>query len=115
MRVEGLEVAAKPVDDDYSTLVRLANHASKLLREFIAMDPGLYRTRELLSELEHVIAEFRSLQPPPTLDKEPALHIVQKCLICKLEIEADQESFETPEAVYHADCYERKSGLPKQK
>jgi hypothetical protein len=58
-------VAAKPVDGDSSALLKLANHASKLLREFTDLEPGQrYRMAELLAELEHVIAEFRRLRPP---------------------------------------------------
>jgi hypothetical protein len=61
-------VAAKPVDGDSSALLKLANHASKLLREFTDLEPGQrYRMAELLAELEHVIAEFRRLRPPPDL------------------------------------------------
>jgi hypothetical protein len=97
-------VAAKPFDGDHSALVRHTNQASRLLREFTELKPGpgqRYRAVELLAELEHVIAEFRRLHPPPTFRKGPVLRLVRVCSICELEIGEDQESFETPGAVYH--------------
>ena len=64
-------MAAKPVDLNYSTLVRLADHASKLLGEFVALDPAdRHEMTELLAELEHVIAEFRRLRPPRRFERE---------------------------------------------
>ena len=107
-------MAAKPVDFDYSVLVRLADHASKLLREFTELDDPADRQKmpELLAELEHLIGEFRRLRPPPTLrngpptfrNGPPTLRLVRKCAICGLEIRKDHESFETLRAAYHVDC-----------
>jgi hypothetical protein len=110
-------MAAKPVDLDHSALVRLADHASKLLGEFVALDPAdRHEMTELLAELEHVIAEFRRLRPPPAFRKgAPTLRLVRICAICEVEITEDGESFETPGAVYHVDCYERETGIPKRK
>jgi hypothetical protein len=111
-------VAAKPVDSDHLSIVRLANHASKLARQFIELESiDRYRMVELLAELEHVIAEFRRLRPPPTFRREPApsLRVVRVCTICELEIREHHESFETPGAAYHAECYERVTGIPRRK
>src|SRR5215469_17540686 len=83
-----LDVAAKPVDFDHSTLVRLADHAIKLLREFIALNPAdRHKMTELLAELEEVIVEFRRKRPPLTFRREtPTLHLVRACAICGVEI-----------------------------
>ena len=64
-------MAAKPADFDVSVLVSLADHASKLLLEFTELDDPAdsQKMPELLAELEHLIAEFRRLRPPPTFQK----------------------------------------------
>jgi hypothetical protein len=109
-------VAAKPVDYDESALVRLSNHAVKVVREFIHTHPAdRHRLAELHAELDHVVAEFRRLRPPPTFRKEPALRLVRFCSICQLEITQGGESFESPGAAYHVDCYERETGQARRR
>jgi hypothetical protein len=111
-------VAAKPVDRDHSSLVKLANHASKLLREFIELEPAdRHRMTELLAELQNVIAEFRRLRPPPAFRKDHGgLRLIRTCAICRESVNEDEaEHFETPGAVYHSDCYEQATGISRKK
>jgi hypothetical protein len=110
-------VAAKPVDRDNSALVKLANHASKLLQQFIDLEPSeRFKTVELLAELEHVITEFRRLRPPPTFRKDANLRLVRTCAICRESILEDADMhFETPGAAYHLDCYDRATGISRKR
>jgi recombinational DNA repair protein (RecF pathway) len=43
------------------------------------------------------------------------LRLVHRCAICREPLDEYHESFQTPGAVYHADCYERETGLSRRK
>ena len=59
-------MAAKAQEPDVDLLSSLADHAHKLLLEFVGLSfTQNERSAELLDELEHVIAEFKRLRPPP--------------------------------------------------
>jgi hypothetical protein len=110
-------VAAKPVETDSSILVSLAEHAQKVLQEFVGLrSADKHRASELVAELEHVVAEFRRLRPPPPL--RGGLRLMRPpgglphCPICEDEIHpALPGIFETPGATYHLVCYRRAIGL----
>ena len=112
-------MAAKPVDTDNSILVSLADHAQKILQEFVDLGrDDKSRGVELLAELDHVVAEFRRLRPPPTFRTPKHLSLVRTsgeetplCIICGKEVDRLSSSFfETPGAAYHLTCYGRAIG-----
>ena len=112
-------MAAKPIEADVSVLISLAEHAQKVLQEYVEVG-GNDRSRgvELLSELEYVVSEFRRLRPPPTFRLQNQLRRVQAssdhsplCAICWGEVDRSTPSFfETPGAAYHLSCYGRAIG-----
>jgi hypothetical protein len=89
-----------------------------MLQEFVELGRGdNSRGVDLLNELEHVIAEFRRLRPPPTFRNSSQLRLVRTSdeesplrIICGKHIElSSQDFFETPGAAYHLWCYDERS------
>lgn len=110
-------MAAKPLDPDRLFLSKLADHAHKLLRQFVALsDRELERAAELTAEFEHVIAEFKRLRPPPTFKRSRHLKLVEtlslrQCSICEQHVDLKHDSFfQTEGAIYHRACYRRVVG-----
>jgi hypothetical protein len=105
-------MAAKPADPDLTILSNLADHAHKLLHEFV--DQPLVtqeRGAELLAELEHVILEFKRLRPPPTFKPERRLHLVDPvrlCSVCSKPVDRRRSDYlETVRAAYHIECLDK--------
>src|SRR5215469_3064186 len=107
-------MAAKPIDPSFNVefLADLADHAHKLIDEFLAL-PASERERatELINEVQHVLAEFRRLRPPPTFAKRH-LRLVRRdefCSICLHAVDRFSENFiATEQKIYHTEClYER--------
>lgn len=69
------------------------------------------RATELLHEMEHVIAEFKRLRPPPPLRRGRLLrladtHAQRRCSICEQPVNRKLSNyFETEGAIYHCSCY----------
>jgi hypothetical protein len=105
-------MAAKPIDPDFSFLQNLADHAHKLLQEFVAL-PHSERGRaaELTTEFEHVIAEFKRLRPAPLFKKGRHLRLADSlsprlCSICERPVNLEYDDFfRTEGAIYHHACY----------
>jgi hypothetical protein len=66
--------------------------------------------------MEHVIAEFKRLRPPPPLKKGRLLllgerHAPRHCSICEQPVDKKLGNyFESEGAIYHSDCYTRVVG-----
>lgn len=109
-------MAAKPVDPDRLVLSTLADHAHKLLREFIALpNRELERATELTAEFEHVVAEFKRLRPPPPFKGSRHLRLAEprprRCSICEQPVDLSiHDFFKTEGAIYHRVCYSRVVG-----
>lgn len=103
-------MAAKPIDPDLSFLADLADHAHKLIDEFISL-PSSERERatELLYEIQYVISEFKNLRPPPTFAARK-LHLVSPssvCEICGKPVNLhDADFIQEMTSVYHVTCLE---------
>lgn len=107
-------MAAKPVDPNPSFLADLADHAHKLIDQFISL-PASERERaiELLYEVQFVISEFRRLRPPPTFATARKLRLVSArpvCEVCGKPVDPDAvDTLEAMRSVYHVGCvYGRK-------
>jgi hypothetical protein len=105
-------MAAKPVDPDLTVLQSLADHAHKLLHEFVSLpDHELDRAAELTAEFEHVIAEFKRLRPAPLFKKPRRLWLAgtinpRLCSICERPVNFNgHDFFQTEGAIYHCACY----------
>jgi hypothetical protein len=105
-------MAAKPVEPDLSILQNLADHAHKLLHEFVALPHSeLDRAAELTAEFEHVIAEFKRLRPAPPFKKRQHLRLAatlkaRLCSICEQPVNLEYDDFfQTEGAIYHHSCY----------
>jgi hypothetical protein len=105
-------VAAKPTETDFALLSELADHAHKLLGEFVILPcTEADRASELLNEMEQVIAEFKRLRPPPPLKRRRILRLAEtdapsRCSICERAVDRSQcNFFETEGAIYHCNCY----------
>jgi hypothetical protein len=105
-------MAAKPVGPDFSILQNLADHAHKLVNEFVAVPLNeQQRAGELVIELEHVIAEFRRLRPAPVFKGARQLWLAETkkprlCSICEQGVDLkNRDYFETEGAIYHRACY----------
>ena len=105
-------MAAKPVDPDFSILQNLADHAHKLLQEFVALPHSeLERAAELTAEFEHVIAEFKRLRPAPLFKNGRNLRLAttlrpRLCSICERPVNLEYDDFfRTEGAIYHHSCY----------
>ena len=110
-------MAAKPTDTDLALLSDLADYAHRLLGEFTVLPCSeADRATELLSEMEHVIAEFKRLRPPPPLKRGRLFllsetHAPRRCSICEQPVDRKLRSyFETEGAIYHCNCYSRVVG-----
>ena len=108
----GISMAAKPLDPDLFVLSKLADHAHKLLHEFVALP--IYeqeRAAELTAEFEHVVAEFKRLRPPPSFKGSRHLRPAEtlkprRCSICERPVDLkNHEFFQTECAIYHRACY----------
>lgn len=115
-------MAAKPViDPDFALLSNLADHAQRLIKEFVELPrEDRQGASELLSELEHVVEEFKRLRPTPIFKRESHLRIVNaahtaainsnahprndKCAICVEPINGAKNIFEQNGDAYHAEC-----------
>ena len=65
-------MAAKPQEPDLLFLADLADHAHKLINEFISLPiTDRQQSTALLIEIQFVISEFRRLRPPLSLASEP--------------------------------------------
>jgi hypothetical protein len=109
----GIAVAADPTETDVALLSDLAGHAHRLLGEFIALPCSeADKATELLNEMEHVIAEFKRLRPPPPLKRGRLLrlaetHALRHCSICEQPVDRKMDNyFETEGAIYHCSCYD---------
>jgi hypothetical protein len=105
-------MAAKPVDPDRSILHHLADHAHKLLQEYVSLPSDeLERAAELTTEFEHVIAEFKRLRPAPLFKRRRDLRLAPKlttrlCSICEQPVNLEYDDFfQTEGAIYHHSCY----------
>jgi hypothetical protein len=105
-------MAAKPVGPDFSILPDLADHAHKLVNEFVALPPDeQLRAAELVAQFEHVIAEFKRLRPAPVFKGVRRLRLAEMakprlCSICEQTVDLkNQNYFETEGAIYHRACY----------
>src|SRR5215469_4731335 len=107
-------MAAKPVDPDLLLLADLADHAHKLINEFISL-PWAERERatDLLAEIQLVIAEFRRLRPPLPLGSVRAARALRlvttkpSCEICGKAVDLDSaEIMRAMRTVYHLACLE---------
>ena len=112
-------MAAKPADPDFTILSNLADHAHKLLREFV--DRPLVtqeRSAELLAELEYVITEFKRLRPPPTFKAERRLRLVDSmrlCGVCCMPVDRRRSDYlETVCAAYHIECLDKPQAQEKK-
>lgn len=112
-------MAAKPADPDFTILSNLADHAHKLLHEFV--DRPLVtqeRAAELLAELEDVITEFKRLRPPPTFKPERRLRLVEQvrlCSVCSMPVDRRRSDYlETVSAAYHIECLETPEAQEKK-
>jgi hypothetical protein len=110
--LRGTKVAAKAEEPDFSRLSGLAEHAHKLLQEFVGLPYSQTdRAAELLAELEHVIAEFKRLRPPPTFKAVHGLRLVpiedsRLCSVCQRPVDLGKRNhIETDSAVYHSSCF----------
>ena len=109
-------MVAKPDDPGFNVtfLADLADHADKLLNEFLAL-PASERGRatDLIAEVQHVIAEFRRLRPPPTVVKR-RLHLVKAgelCGVCSHSVDRSAGNFTATEySVYHTACLYGRDG-----
>jgi hypothetical protein len=104
-------MAAKPKEPDLNFLADLADHAHKLIREFIDLPLSeREHTTELLFEIEHIIAEFKRLRPPPTFGQNRRLRLVESnpepvCGICFRPVDRSSDAFtETTRTIYHLIC-----------
>ncbi|HYK64135.1 MAG TPA: hypothetical protein VEY94_04255 [Patescibacteria group bacterium] len=104
-------MATKPVDPAFNAefLADLADHAHKLVDEFLALPAGeRERATELISEVQHILSEFRRLRPPPTFAKRRLLRLVKAeefCAICSGRVDRSMGNFTASEyAVYHTSC-----------
>jgi hypothetical protein len=107
-------MAAKPVGFDTSILQNLADHAHKLLHEFVELPSDeQQRSAELMVEFENVIAEFKRLRPAPVFKGARRLWLAETakprlCSICEQAVHlAGGDYFETEGAIYHRACYSR--------
>jgi hypothetical protein len=104
-------MAAKPIDTDLTILADLAEHAHKLLHEFVDRPPTQDRAAELLAELEHVIVEFKRLRPPPTFKPERHLRPVDPvrlCGVCSRPVDRRRSDYlETVRAAFHIECLDK--------
>jgi hypothetical protein len=105
-------VAIKAETPDVSRLSGLADHAHKLLHEFVGLPYTQNdRASELLAELEHVIAEFKRLRPPPTFKAARGLRVVpiedsRVCAVCQRPVDLGKRNHvEADDAVYHSSCF----------
>ena len=105
-------MAAKPSDPDILLLSNLADHAHKLMQEFVALPSSEQeRAAELTAELEHVITEFKRLRPAPLFKKPRRLWLAETvnprlCSICEQPVHLrNRDHLETEGAIYHRDCY----------
>jgi hypothetical protein len=70
-------MAAEAQEPDVRLLSSLADYAHKLMLEFAGLSYTQNdRAAELLAELEHVIAEFKRLRPPPTFKGARTLRLI---------------------------------------
>jgi hypothetical protein len=106
-------VAAKAREADVDLLSGLANHAHKLMLELVGLSCEQNdRASELLAELEHVIAEFKRLRPPPTFKGARGLRLVpgdesRPCVVCQQAIDLGKRNYiESEDQVYHRSCYD---------
>lgn len=106
-------MAVRAHEPDVSLLSDLADHAHKLLQEFVELpNSQTDRGAELLSELEHVIAEFKRLRPPPTFKGTRPLRLIafedsRLCSVCQLPVDLGKRNYlETDDRVCHRSCYE---------
>jgi hypothetical protein len=112
-------MAAKPADTDFTVLSNLADHAHKLLREFVDQPHVTQeRSAELLVELEHVITEFKRLRPPPTFKPERRLRLVDPvrlCGVCSKPVDRGRSDYvETVRAAYHIECLDKPEAQEKK-
>ena len=63
---------------------------------------------ELISEVQHILSEFRRLRPPPTFAKRRLLRLVKAeefCAICSGRVDRSMGNFTASEyAVYRTSC-----------
>ena len=109
---EGDLVAAKAQESNLGLLSGLADHAHKLLREFVGLpNSKTQRAAELLADLEQVIAEFKRLRPPPTFKRTRPLQVIpfeesRPCSVCGRPVDLGKRNyFETDDGVCHSACY----------
>lgn len=105
-------MAAKGQEPDVNLLSDLADHAHKLMREFVELPNSQNdRATELLAELEHVIAEFKRLRPPPTFKGNHKLRCIpieesRLCSVCHRPVDLGKRNYiEAGSAVYHSACF----------
>jgi len=104
-------MAAKPVDPGFNVefLADLADHAHKLINEFLALSANEgERATELIAEIQHIIAEFRRLRPPATFVKKARVRVlraVEPCGVCGRAVDRSAGNFAATEhSVYHTIC-----------
>ena len=101
-------MAAKPVDPDLAFLSDLADHAHRLINEFISLSASeRERSVDLLFEIQHVLSEFKRLRPPPTFRTLRLVRHKPCCEICGKPVDPDSADVtRTMRTRYHLSCLE---------